>query len=383
MAVTGEQADDSHPRAGAPDVLVLRALGLGDLLTGVPALRALRRGLPAHRIVLAAPEVLRPLVALTGAVHAMLPTEGLRRLEWPVRPPAIAVNLHGRGPESHRLLLALAPGPLLAFANPSLPGVGGPGWDEEEHEVVRWCRLVRSYGVRADPSDLMLRLPASPSVAPGAVVVHPGAGDPRRRWPVDRYAAVARHAQQAGERVVVTGSADEAGLAVRVARQAGLRPDAVLAGRLGLGDLAALVSTARLVVAGDTGIAHLATAYCTPSVLLFGPTPPAQWGPPPERRQHIVLWKGPAGLAAIGVAEVVAAVDRALDHFARELDVIAYGKTQGVAAVTGVPGTHVGSPRRAKSRGLLQPDRAVMSPRRGGFPDHPDRAAATGVNGVG
>jgi ADP-heptose:LPS heptosyltransferase len=77
---------------------------------------------------------------------------------------------------------------------------------------------------------------------------------------------------------------------------------------------------------GDTGIAHLATGYRTPSVLLFGPTPPAWWGPLLDRHLHRVLWheelfdtaprRAPrAGwrephpaLAAITVEEVLAAV---------------------------------------------------------------------------
>ncbi len=45
-------------------------------------------------------------------------------------------------------------------------------------------------------------------------------------------------------------------------------------GRLGLGGLAGRVASARLLVCGDTGVAHLATACGTPSVLLFGPTDP-------------------------------------------------------------------------------------------------------------
>jgi ADP-heptose:LPS heptosyltransferase len=58
------------------------------------------------------------------------------------------------------------------------------------------------------------------------------------------------------------------------------------------------------VICGDTGVAHLATAYGTPSVVLFGPMPPALWGPPPERRQHLVLWRGTGGLSNISTAEV-------------------------------------------------------------------------------
>lgn len=104
-----------------------------------------------------------------------------------------------------------------------------------------------------------------------------------------------RELAAAGHQVVVTGSAAERPLAVEVADRAGLGEDAVLAGRTGPGELAALVAAAALVVCGDTGVGHLATAFGTPSVLLFGPTPPRLWGPPTEARQHVVLWAGDVG----------------------------------------------------------------------------------------
>jgi ADP-heptose:LPS heptosyltransferase len=59
--------------------------------------------------------------------------------------------------------------------------------------------------------------------------------------------------------------------------------------------LAALVAGAARVLCADTGVAHLATALGTPSVVLFGPSPPAHWGPPPERPRHRVLWAGRSG----------------------------------------------------------------------------------------
>jgi ADP-heptose:LPS heptosyltransferase len=68
----------------------------------------------------------------------------------------------------------------------------------------------------------------------------------------------------------------------------------VVAGRTDLLGLAALVARAGRVVCGDTGIAHLATALRTPSVLLFGPTSPRRWGPR-GRGAHLVLWSGRTG----------------------------------------------------------------------------------------
>jgi len=276
-----------------PRVLVLRALGLGDLLAGVPALRALRSALPGHRLVLAAPEALRPLVELSGAVDELLPTGELEPVPWSGPPPEVAVDLHGNGPASKRLLEALEPGRLVAFAGPGGDGrpVAGLEWDPEEHERTRWCRLVEhTFGVAGDPGDLRLAVPSrAPSVA-GAVVVHVGAASGSRRWPEERFAAVARAVAAAGERVVLTGSGAERPSLERVRGAAGLPADAV-AGRTDLAELAALVAAARLVVCGDTGVAHLASAYATPSVVLFGPTPPNRWGPP-ARGPHDALWHG-------------------------------------------------------------------------------------------
>ena len=110
-------------------------------------------------------------------------------------------------------------------------------------------------------------------------------------------------------RVVVTAGPSERDLAAAVGADV-LSTDLV--------GLAALVAGAALVVCGDTGVAHLATAYGTPSVLLFGPTPPAEWGP--RQGPHTVLWHGGRGdphgtepdptLLAITVAEVTAAAGR-------------------------------------------------------------------------
>jgi ADP-heptose:LPS heptosyltransferase len=115
--------------------------------------------------------------------------------------------------------------------------------------------------------------------------------------------------------VLLTGGSAERDLAEEVRRAAGLPPDSVLAGRTDLEQLAAVVAGARLLVSGDTGVAHLATAYRTPSVVLFGPVSPARWGPP-ATGPHVALWRGrgegdPWGeridtaLAAISVEEVV------------------------------------------------------------------------------
>ena len=283
-----------------PRVLVLRALGLGDLLTGVPALRGVRRAFPDHDVVLAVPAALEEAALATGAVDEVFPAEapnrGVPSLKgWPGPPPDVAIDLHGNGPESRDALAALAPGRLLAHAraDPALPRP--PGWRPDEHERERWCGFLAAYGIATDPGDVRLPVPAGASPAPGAVIVHPGAEAGSRRWPAGRYAALARRLRAAGHRVVLTGGPREDSLVLDVAARAGLPARDVLRGGLPFGELSALVAQAGLLVSGDTGLAHLAVAHATPSVTLFGPVSPRLWGPPRSER-HIALWKpGPPG----------------------------------------------------------------------------------------
>ncbi|MGY4642334.1 glycosyltransferase family 9 protein [Cellulomonas sp. URHB0016] len=310
----------------AGDVLVLRALGLGDALTGVPALRGVRRAWPDRRLVLAAPARLGSWLRDLGLVDAVAATAGLGTpVPW-AGGGHVAVNLHGRGPQSNARLRATGPQRLVTFATPGHDD--GPPWRDDEHEVDRWCRLVRWAGGPCGREDLRLEPPGDDLERAGArheVLLHPGAASVSRRWPPGRWTAVARHLVRAGRHVTLTGDAREVELCARVG--AGLPGVTSTAGRLTLPALAARVAAADLLVCGDTGVAHLATALGTPSVLLFGPVSPDRWGPAVDPERHTVLWHGDARtsgdphgattdpvLAATTVAEVVAAVERQLDR---------------------------------------------------------------------
>jgi ADP-heptose:LPS heptosyltransferase len=303
-------------------LVTVRPLGLGDLLTAVPALRAIGRAFPHHRRVLVTGAATVPLARHAGLADEVVAGAPLAPLPASLHDADVLVNLHGRGPESHRVAQASRPRRLVAFANADA-GVAGPEWRAGEHEVGRWCRLLVESGIPADAGDLALPPPdrAVPDGARGATLVHPGAAFPARRWPAERWAAVVRAEVAAGRPVVVTGGPDEVDLARVVAGRV-LPPEAVLAGRTDVLDLAALVSAAARVVCGDTGVSHLATALGRPSVVLFGPVPPGEWGPPP-RPPHVALWAGrrgdphaatpDPGLLALGVDDVLAALQRLPD----------------------------------------------------------------------
>lgn len=287
-------------------VVALRALGLGDLLAAVPALRALRRAVGREALHLGTSP---PLAAFAGDLRladVVIPTSSPRLPVERLPRGSMAVNLHGRGPESTRALLALEPARLVAFAHPDIPVTwGSPPWQETEHERVRWCRLLTEEGIPADPEEFRLDPPrdagrvleaAAIPLSPrhGRIVIHPGAASPARRWPADRWAEVAGSLHRDGADIVLTGSLAERPLALSIARAAGLRDTDVVAGMTDISSLASVVAGASLFLSSDTGPAHLAVAYGTPSVVLFGPTPPAEWGPPPDPR-HIALWAGARG----------------------------------------------------------------------------------------
>ena len=123
----------------------------------------------------------------------------------------------------------------------------------------------------------------------GFAIINPGAGWPSKLWPIERYAAVARHLGEARQvlSLVVWAGASEQAMAEEVARLADGAARAAPA--TSLTELAALARRARLFVGADTGPLHLAAAVGTPCVGLYGPWPATRHGP--YGPQHIALQK--------------------------------------------------------------------------------------------
>jgi ADP-heptose:LPS heptosyltransferase len=295
------RALDHEPASVA---IVRLRTGLGDLLCTVPALRALRRRLPRARIVIVtyaemAPVVerMRPyadeLLAFPGAQG--IPERPARAAELPsflararTRSFDLALQMYGENAAADRVTAALGArrtGGFLARGDPvtTLP------YPRHEHEIRRHLRLMRHLG--ADAGDHRLSFPVRPAdrtiegaLAMPYALIHPGATSPSRRWPAERFAAVGDALAARGLAVGIVGTAPERALAGRVgALMQG--PATVLAGRTSLGQLAALVEAATLLVANDSGVAHLAAALGTRSVTIFLSGDPIRWAHDPARHR--------------------------------------------------------------------------------------------------
>src|SRR5699024_10386074 len=135
---------------------------------------------------------MQPVLELARLPWMFLPTHHLAHPLHALARPAVAINLHGRGPQSHRLLAAARPEKLIAYGCPDA-NHEGPSWREEEHERHRWCRLLsEELEVKAEPADLGLSPPGPRTSAQSAseepaILIHPGAAAPARRWPAHRY----------------------------------------------------------------------------------------------------------------------------------------------------------------------------------------------------
>lgn len=313
-------------------VVALRALGLGDLMTGAPSLRALRRRFGSSQLVLLAPAWQAPIARWFG-VDAVVPYEELGPVPSALDGSALAVDLHGSGCASADPLLAGRHDRIVAYAGAVAARTEGGQrggtvhavpWRRDEHELDRWARLLDAVDITTCPDDLYVDLDPRPARHRDLVIVHPGAAAPARRWPVERFGELVGELSRRGLRVMLTGTAAERPLCREVERIAAatigdLDAGGVtnLAGTTDPVELVGLVAASRLVVSGDTGIAHVAIATRTPSVVLFGPTPPAWWGP--RSGPHRVLWSGRSGdphgrvvdpgLASITVPDVLAALD--------------------------------------------------------------------------
>ena len=291
---------------GVRKLAVLRANAIGDYLVSLPAIEALGAAYPgAELVLLGAGWHAGFLAGRPGPVDRCVPvppTVGVRD-DQPPSPPAtaerfftrmqaerfdLAVQLQGGGRHSNPFVGRLKARVTAGSQAPNAPPLDRTvPYTAHQHEIHRFLEVAGLVG--ATPVTLEPRLQVTPADRAEAaaalagddrplVVLHPGAKDPRRRWPVERLAVVGRELAGKGARLAVVGTAAERGLVDRLLD--GLDGDAAdLAGRLGLGGLAGLLEQAALLVGNDSGPRHLAAAVGTATVAIHWAPSLGSYGP--------------------------------------------------------------------------------------------------------
>jgi ADP-heptose:LPS heptosyltransferase len=286
-------------------IVVLRGGGIGDLILALPALEALRAAYPTAELVLpgspAHAELLGNRRSPASRVEVLPVAPGVR--ESPGRiadaselrafrdrlrhggPIDLAVQLHCGGRYSNPFLLSLGARHTVGLATDdaeplerTLPYV------YYQHEIMRWLEVVALAGAEPVTVDPHLEVTAAevdatarhvPRAGAPLAVVHPGASDPRRRWPVERFAAVIEGLLDDGAVVRIVGGAEDRDLADELVhlvdhdRRGRVSLVGALAGTLDLGRTAALFAAADVVVANDSGPRHLAQAVGAPTVGIY------------------------------------------------------------------------------------------------------------------
>lgn len=299
-------------------IAVLRALYLGDMLVAVPAFRAIRaRYARAEITLISLPWAEEFALRFARYIDRFLPFPGYPGLEEQLydeeRANAfvseqvaygydLVIQMHGSGQASNPFALALGGRVTAGYFQGEPPSGLNPAEPYPDHlpEVLRNLHLAAMVGCpEAHPA---LEFPLAPldhreahDLLPGIrangrplVALHPGSKRPTRRWPAAQFAEAADLlASRYAAKIVLTGAADEAPLVAQVARR--METEALnLAGRTSLGGLAAVMDEMDLIIANDTGPAHLAEAVGTPLVTIFGPGEHTRWAPLDRQRFPIV-----------------------------------------------------------------------------------------------
>jgi ADP-heptose:LPS heptosyltransferase len=330
------------------EVLVARLRSLGDIILETPSIAALHAWRPDLRIcVLIEPRFKAALEgnpSITDVLFSAGFTGTAARLRQRCFP--VVFNQHG-GPRS-ALLTAVSGSPLrvgwkgfqFSFVyNVQVPDArefyGRPVVHAVEHRISQfyWTGLPRGPipGAQVFPqpeaiANVRLLLERN-GIQPGSpyAVLQPGARLATMRWPVAKFAAIARWIRDThGIASVVNLSAREEEIAPEVRNE--MRGCAAVPEGLGLPELIALVAGAAIFVGNDSGPAHVAAATARPCVAIYGSTNPEQWRP--WRTEHRVVATGakfrairgdktiavsqPRSIQEIGVDEVRAACEELL-----------------------------------------------------------------------
>ena len=266
---------------------------MGDTLLMTPLIRALRTKHPDARITVVTKAEYAPLFQhnprITGVldlapggslaelgrrVRALAPTHRLD-LHGSLRSRALRLRVGGRWTTypKHRLARSL----LIRFKRDR--------YRDRRPVAERYFDAAGELEVRPDGGSLELFVPR-PALEQAErflverrlglrrqlIALAPGAAHATKRWPVHHWIALTRRLVEAGNDLVIVGGRMDAGLAGEIAAAAPEGAVASAAGTFDLPGTGALLKRTRALVAGDTGVMHLATAVGTPVVALFGPT---------------------------------------------------------------------------------------------------------------
>ncbi|WP_345815167.1 lipopolysaccharide heptosyltransferase II [Paraburkholderia sp. PREW-6R] len=312
-------------------ILCVRLDNLGDVLMTTPALHALRQSAPDRHITLLAsrsgvalapflddvddvieydaPWVAHPLNGTRTLADDQRMQERLRRGGFDA---AVIFTVYSQSPLPAAMLCYLAGIPRRLAHCRENPYALLTDWLREpepqqhtRHEVQRQLDLVRHVGAQAASTRMQFRVADADRrtlraqlVARGVgreadcIVLHPGATAASRRYPPERFGAVAtRLARETGASLLITGSSSERPLVEAVIRAAAADVGAQLhdlSGALTLGELAALIEGASVLVSNNSGPVHLASALGTPVVDLYALTNPQHT---PWQTPHRVLFR--------------------------------------------------------------------------------------------
>ena len=301
-------------------IAVVRANGIGDYCFALPALAALRAAYREAEIVLLGkpwhvafldrrPGPVDRAVAVPayGGVSAEpgTPEDGaeLERFFKAMRDEQFdaALQLHGGGRYSNTFTRRLGARVTAGCCAPNAERLDRcVPYVYFQPEIWRYLEVVSLLGARpvciapelaitaGDRSELgMLGLDANSRYA----VLHPGATDPRRRWPPENFAAVGRALATEGIRPVVVGTAEERDAANAVLERLGT-PAIDAVDRLSLGGLAALLERSAVMIGNDSGPLHLAGAVGAASVGIFWCGNMINGGLPTRARHRpVISWR--------------------------------------------------------------------------------------------
>jgi lipopolysaccharide heptosyltransferase I len=280
--------------------LIIRLGSLGDVIHGIPVAAALRERYPAARIDWLVDPRYVDLLGMVKGLNAAIPVDprrrplamlstlaGLRRVRY-----TAAIDLQGLLKSA--VLARLAGGwQTIGFPRPDLRESSAalfytdrtdPGG--RRHVIYRNLALLAPLGIRQPQTSfpLALRDSDAPDEARNRVgasnyaLLNPGAAWPNKRWPAERFGAMAAAMRKAnGLRSLVLWGPGEEKLAAAVADAS--EGAAVVSAPTTIVDLFSLAAHASLLVSGDTGPLHIASAVGTPVVALFGPTYADRNGP--------------------------------------------------------------------------------------------------------